>query len=178
MEITDIVLLLIVLGFGLVGLKAGLIHAVGSLLGTVFSFYLAIRYYEPVASWIISWTGWGDNIARVVVFIIAFLIIGRLVGIIFWLLQKIMHIVTWLPFVKTFNRLLGFVFGAIEGVVVLGVAIYFIERFPLSLSFMEGLARSEVAAMLSAVGGLMWVLAPEALKLLKSTVDYVEEIVL
>ena len=174
MSLFDIILLVIIAAFAFAGLWAGLIHTIGSLLGTVFSLYIASRYYEPVANWLIGITGWGDNVTRVIVFIIAFLIIGRLVGLVFWFIEKILHIVTYLPFMTSLNRLLGFVFGAVEGVVIVGVVVYFIARFPLSPDFMQLLAASSVAAFTSRIAAFLWPLVPQALEAVRSTVDYVE----
>jgi membrane protein required for colicin V production len=177
MSLFDLILIVIIAGFAVAGFWLGLIHTAGSLLGTVVSLYVASRYYEPVANWIIGFTGWSGNITRVVVFIISFLIIGRLVGLLFWFAQKILHLVTLLPFITSLNRILGFIFGAAEGVIVVGVAVYFIARFPLSPDFMQALANSSVAAFASSVAALLWPLVPQALQALQSSVDYVEHIV-
>lgn len=177
MSLLDLILIATIAGFAVAGFWLGLIHTVGSLLGTAFSLYVASRYYEPVANWMIDLTGWGGNITRVVVFIIAFLIIGRMVGLLFWLLEKVVHIVTWLPLMTTANRVLGFVFGAIEGVVIVGIAMYFIARFPLSLDFMQAVAESSVAAFTSSIASFLWPLAPQALRAIESSVDYVEHVV-
>lgn len=177
MNLFDLILIVIIAGFAVAGFWLGLIHSAGSLLGTVFSLYVASRYYEPVAGWIIAVTGWGGNITRVVVFIVSFLIIGRLIGLLFWFAEKLVHLVTYLPFITSLNRILGFVFGAIEGVVVVGVAVYFIARFPLSNVFMQSLADSTVAAFASSIAALLWPLVPQALQALRSSVDYVEHAV-
>ena len=66
MGLSDIILLIIIAGFAMFGFWFGLIHTLGSLLGTVFGAYLASRYYEPMADWLINITGWGENISKVV----------------------------------------------------------------------------------------------------------------
>lgn len=174
MFLIDIILLSIIGGFALFGLWFGFIQTVGSLVGTVFGAYLASRYYEPMADWIIHVTGWGENTSRVLMFIIAFLVINRLVGFVFWILDKFLSILTHLPFIASINRLLGFVLGAIEGAITLGLVIFFIERFPLSEKIMGALAGSTVAPILSGIASILWPLLPDALKLLQSTVDYVQ----
>lgn len=65
MSLFDIILIVIVAGFGLFGLWFGLVHTLGSLIGTVFGVYLASRYYGPVAEWLIRATGWGKCFPRV-----------------------------------------------------------------------------------------------------------------
>ncbi len=164
-------LLIIISGFALFGLWFGLVHTLGSLIGTVFGVYLASRYYEPVANWIISFSGWGQNYVKVIIFIVSFLLITRLVGFIFWIMEKFLTIFTRMPFVHGLDRLLGAIFGVLEGAVVVGVSLYFISRFPISLSFMDGLAHSQLAPPLVKIASILVPLLPEALRLLRSTVE-------
>ena len=84
----DIVLVVIIVLFGLFGLWFGLIHTLGSLAGMVVGVFLASRYYEVGANWLMSLTGWGDNFSKVLIFIIAFFVINRLVGLVFWIVIK------------------------------------------------------------------------------------------
>lgn len=178
MGLFDIILLIIIAGFAMFGFWFGLIHTLGSLLGTVFGAYLASRYYEPMADWLINITGWGENTSRVLMFIIAFLIINRLVGFGFWIVEKFLHIITSLPFIKGLNRILGLLLGVFEGLITLGLVIYFIERFPLGDWVMERLADSIVAPYAVSTAEILLPLLPEALKMLQSTVDYVENMIL
>ena len=101
--------------------------------------------------------------------------INRLVGFGFWFLEKFIGFLTRLPFIRSLNRLLGLLLGLAEGVITIGAVIYFIERFPLSLPFMSRLADSQVAPYTVSVATLLLPLVPEAIKLLQSTVDYVED---
>ncbi|MEK7623999.1 MAG: CvpA family protein [Patescibacteria group bacterium] len=175
MQLVDLILIIIIGGFGLFGLWFGFVHTLGSLLGTVIGAVVATRYYEPVADFIIGFTGWENtNLVRVIVFIIAFLIINRLVGFLFWIADRVLSLVTRLPFINSIDRLLGLVFGLIEGALTLGLIIFFIERFPLSVFVMEHLALSTVAPYLSNLAALLWPFLPEAFRLLDSSIDYVE----
>lgn len=178
MPIIDLICICIIAGFAMFGLWFGFVHTLGSLLGTIVGVYLASRYYEPAADWLISATGWGDNVSRVIVFIIAFLIINRLVGVIFWCIQRFTHIFTKLPFIHGFDRLFGFFFGVLEGVLTIGISIYFIERFPLSDGIMGHIASSAIAPYTVDVAGLLIPLLPDAIRILQSTVDYVEGVLL
>jgi len=177
MPVFDIVLLCIIAAFGLFGLWFGLVHTLGSLLGTVLGAYLASRYYAPMADWLIHTTGWGQNVSRVIMFIIAFIIINRLVGLAFWIIEKVLRIITGLPFMRSLNHLLGLALGLFEGAISLGLIIYFIERFPLSEHFMGWIAHSTVSPYLTKMASVLLPLLPEALKMLKSVVDYAENTV-
>ncbi len=167
----DIILLVILAGFGLFGLWFGLVHTLGSLIGTAFGAFLAIRFYEPVAQWLINITGWGENICKVVVFIVMFFIINRLVGLAFWLIEKVLHIFIGLPFIRSIDRLLGLIFGLLEGGLVLGFTFYFIARFPVGDWFMGLISGSKVAPYFVKLANILMPLVPEAIKILKSTVE-------
>jgi uncharacterized membrane protein required for colicin V production len=113
------------------------------------------------------------NLSRIVMFAIAFIIINRLVGFIFWLLDRSFHLVLRLPFLRSIDRLFGFVFGVLEGVITVGFIIFFIERYPLSPDFMTKLSLSVVAPFTVGVATLLLPFIPQALKVLQSTVQYV-----
>lgn len=174
MSVFDISLLVIIAGFALAGLWFGIIHTVGSLVGTIAGVYLASRYYEPMAAWLIKTTGWGENTTKVVMFVIAFFIINRLVGFLFFLLDRVLSLITRLPFINSINRLLGFLLGLVEGVFTIGLVVYFIERFPLSDKIMSLIAVSKIAPYTSKIANIFIPLMPDALKMLKSSVDYVQ----
>ncbi len=171
MSLFDISLLVIITGFALFGLWFGLVRTLGSLIGTVVGIYLAGRYYEPLANWIINFTGWSQNHVKVIVFVVAFLLITRLVGFVFWIMEKFLSIFTKLPFLRSIDRILGFILGAVEGIAVVGISLFFIARFPINLMFMNGLASSQVAPPLVRLASILIPLLPEALRILRSTVD-------
>ena len=177
MQFAYIVLINIILVFALAGLWFGFIHTLGSALGTVVGAYLASRYYEPVANWLIGFTGWDDHVTRLVVFIIAFFILNRLVGFLFWLAERFLNVITYLPFLGSINHFLGFVLGAVEGIVSVGLVIYFIAKYPLSQPIMDQLANSVVAPFTVHTASLLLPLLPQALRLLESSFDYVEQLV-
>ena len=172
MTFFDIVLIIIIVGFGLAGLWFGLVHTLGSLIGSVLGVYLAFRFYAPVAGWIMSVTGWQGNITKFVVFIIAFILINRLVGFVFWLIDKLFGWFTKLPFIHSANHVAGFIFGLIEGAVVLGVALYFTSRFPLGENFMNALASSKIAPYLDSLISILKPFIPDTIAMIKSAISF------
>lgn len=172
MEMADIILLGIIVLFGIIGLAAGFVHAVGSFLGLVVGVYLASRFYSPVADWLMGMIGRESNFIRVLMFVIAFILITKLVGLVFFLIEKVFNIVKFIPFVKTFNRFLGFLLGLVEGIVSVGMVIFFIDKFPLSEQLMSALANSVVASYTEGIASILWPLLPQAIKLIESTIDY------
>lgn len=174
MSVFDISLIVIIIGFAITGFRLGFIHTLGSVIGTILGVYLASRYYEPMATFIVNHTGWGGNVPRVIMFILAFVLINRFVGFIFWLLDKIFGLITKLPFISSINRLLGLFLGILEGVITIGVVIFFLERFPVSEKLMSMIAASDIAEQISKIANIFIPLLPEGLQLLKSTVNFVE----
>jgi uncharacterized membrane protein required for colicin V production len=169
MIIFDLVLLIILGGFVLYGLWFGLIHSIGVLIGTVAGAYLAARWYEPVAS-LLGYFGGHQNIARVVCFLIIFALVDRLVGLLFWLVDKVFSVLKIIPFLGLANRLLGATLGFAEGVLVLGLTLYVAARYPLGDWFTTSLADSKIAHYLIDVGSILTPLLPEVLKQIKSII--------
>lgn len=169
MSFFDICLVIIIAAFGLAGLWFGLVQSIGSLVGTIVGVYLSFRFYAPVATWIMNFTGWEGHVTELVVFVAAFILINRLVGLVFWLINKVLGIFTKLPFINSANRLLGLIFGLVEGALVVGVALYFIARFPLGDKFMAALEISKVAPYLDSLISVLKPFIPDAVKLVKST---------
>lgn len=178
MGLFDVILLIIVGGFAIFGFWFGLIHTLGSLLGTVLGAYLASRYYEPMAGWLMSITGWEGNMPKVLMFIIAFVIINRLVGFGFWIVDKSLSFLTRMPFIKGINRFLGVLLGVFEGMITIGLVLYFIDKFPLGEAIMTRIADSFMAPICISMADVLLPLLPEALRMLQSSVDFVEGVLL
>ncbi|MBI5230093.1 MAG: CvpA family protein [Candidatus Magasanikbacteria bacterium] len=160
----DIILLILLGGFMLFGLWFGLVHALGSLIGTIVGSFLAGHYYAPLTDWILPLTGGNPNLIKVLVFIFLFIIGNRLVGFVFWIIEKIFGVLKILPFLSTIDHLLGGVFGLLEGVLVIGLTLYFISKFPFSEWLTGAMLTSGVAAYLIKVSALLLPLLPDALK--------------
>ena len=171
MQFIDFLLLLITGGFALFGLWFGFIHTLGSLVGTILGAYFASRWFEGPSVWIAGMTDWDDNLVRVIVFIVIFLTVNRFIGFGFWIVDRVLSIVTRLPFLSSLNHLLGLLLGVFEGMITLGLIIFFIERFPLSDAIMFELAGSALAPTLADLAAILWPVLPDALRLLQSSLD-------
>lgn len=159
MSFFDLILLIILGGFVLFGLWFGFIHALGALVGTIVGALLASRWYEAVAQAVFTKVGGSLNITRVVVFLILFVAINRLIGFLFWVVEKLTGIFTRLPFLKSVNKMIGGLFGLVEGVFVLGLTLILSARLPLMTSFIE---KSKVAKELMDAARVLIPLLPEA----------------
>ncbi len=160
MPTADIIILAVIAAFGLFGLRTGLIHALGSLVGTILGVYLAGHYYETFTKLLIDFTGWNQNFARILIFILLFFISNRLIGVVFWLAGKAFSVVTMLPFLGSVDKLLGGILGLLEGALLVGIAIFFITKFPPSPSFMKNLDESKYAPKVVQFTKFLWPLLP------------------
>ncbi len=170
MTILDLILILSVFSFVLAGLWFGFVHALGAVIGMVLSVLVAGRYYD---AWGAASSGiffGNENLARTAMFLLIMILVNRLIGIVFWLIEKMFKVVSVIPFMKTFNAILGGVLGFVEGVLVVGGALYIAARYPISTHFAEALSASNIGMWLLQAFGLLVPLLPEAVKQLKSVI--------
>jgi len=170
LTILDLILLLILFCFIAFGFALGLIQAVGALVGVVIGAWAAGAFYEPVGAWLEGILLGHGNIARVIAFILIFTLINRLVGLIFYIINKVFSIFSFIPFTKIVNRILGAIFGLIEGVLVLGLIIYFVSKYSFSAWLAASIAASAVAAWLVQLASILTPLLPLALRQLQSVI--------
>lgn len=163
MAIIDFILLLVLFGFVLFGFWFGLLHTLGSLLGTLLGVFLASRWYDDIAVLAQGKFAGSLNVWKVIVFILLFIIINRLVGLLFYILEKTVGLAAKLPFLKSIDRLAGAVLGFFEGAVVLGGLVFISNQFPFGLE--EKLfAVSALKGYFLAVFNILLPLVPEVLK--------------
>lgn len=147
----DIALLVALAAFVLYGLSFGFIHTAGSLIGAVLGFWIGGALTEPI----VAATGilfGGENLYRIVIFVLLFMLITRVTGLAVSLIDKFFDIAKLIPFVPSANRVLGAVLGFIEGLVIIGVALYFYsEQFGLP-AFADG---SLIAPLLKSSTGFI-----------------------
>jgi hypothetical protein len=109
-----------------------------------------------------------ENLARIVIFFVVAVLVNRLIGVVFWIIEKIFKFVSIIPFMKSFEKLLGGALGFVEGVIVVGGALYLAARFPVSAGFAAALATSQFGLWLIKVFGLFAPLLPDILRNIKS----------
>lgn len=143
MLIVDIVLLLLLLGFVGAGMKDGFVHTLGRIIGAVLGF-VAARAWSGYIATILDFfmpSGW----AKFIAFILLFILITRLVGLVFKLVDGIFEILSILPFLKSVNRLLGLILGFVEGFIIIGGAIYIVLGFKIEPHLVAWLSASKLA---------------------------------
>ena len=149
MLLTNIIVVLLLIGFVGAGMKDGFIQTLGRLVGAVIGFIAARLWFVSVSAIIAPFmpSGW----ARLVAFIVIFIVITRLVGFAFKLVDGMYKILSFLPFLKSINSLLGALLGLLEGFILLGGAIYLIVTFKLVPSLTALLTASSVAMWVETV---------------------------
>lgn len=170
LTIFDLILILILFLFIAFGFALGLIETIGALVGVVLGAWVAGQYYEPFGGWLESILLGHGNTSRVIAFIVIFVLVNRLTGLVFHLVSKLFHLLSFIPFTKTINRLLGALLGLLEGTLVLGLSLYFIVRFPFSDWFSGVITGSKVAVWLMEMGNFLAPLLPEIIRQAKSLI--------
>jgi uncharacterized membrane protein required for colicin V production len=164
----DFFLVIAFVGFVLSGLWFGVIHMIGVVVGLFAGAIVGGLYFSSIGEILLPMVGGNENLANLLAFFGLFVIVSRLVGFIFFFLEKIFNLIAIIPFLKTFNRLLGGILGLLEGTLVLGLLVYFAGRFPFSESFAEALASSPIARAFNTLGSILAPFLPEAVRALKT----------
>jgi len=169
MVIFDVILLLILFGFIMFGLWFGLIHTLGAIVGTFAGAFFAGLWYSGLASWLEHVFG-NPNLMKIFAFIFIFIIINRLIGFAFYVLDKMFRFLSVVPFLKSISRLLGGVFGFFEGILVIGLSLFIIARFPVSDWFTSVLEGSKLAPWFINVSKILQLMLPEILRQIHSVI--------
>lgn len=171
MSILDTILIVSIAGFVFYGLFFGLIRALGTFVGVIAGAIIASRLFLPVSSWIEPIFFGYNNLGKVLVFIVIFSLVNRLVGFVFYLLDKAFDIISIIPFLKTINRLAGAILGFITGGFFIGLILYVASKFVFIENwFGRWLLDSEVSPFLIKFVDILLPLLPEVLKKLQSLV--------
>ncbi len=144
--LVDGLLALILVGFAVLGYRRGIVQTVGQLLGAVLGFWIAKTWALPIASTVGLVIPLSAAFIQVMVFIVIFFIADRLVGLVFWLLDKLFKIVTLLPFLSSLDSLLGGLIGLFEGVFLIGSLSYIIITLHLNPTWMAWITHSRIAS--------------------------------
>lgn len=169
MNTLDLLLLIIISILGLMGFFLGFIHSVGSLLGMLLASFLAGRYFQVVGGWLSAFMD-HETWAMVLGFLLLFIIISKITGILFSLVNIVFHIISFLPFLKTLNRLLGAALGCAEGILFASILLYILARYPLHESLTNLLLTSRLAPSLISIASLLAPLLPDMVNKLESVI--------
>lgn len=170
MNVVDISILVVLGGFVLAGFWFGAIHMVGSVVGVIVGAVVAGQFHVALAGALAGLVGGNENLAKLIAFAILFILATRLVGLAFWVIEKIFKFIAIIPFLKTFNRLVGAALGLIEGTLAIGLVVWFAAHYPATAGFGSLLATSPVAKGFYAVGAILSPLLPLAVRAAQSVI--------
>lgn len=164
MVFIDIVLLVIIGAFVLFGLFFGFVHTLGSLAGTILGIIVASRFVDQTFDMFGFLLG-GGSFARIVIFIILFLLVSRVAGVALWLIEKVFKLFSIIPLAGLINRLLGGVLGLIEGVVVVGIVLFYSTQVLPAQTLLAAIEASSIADFLLATVNVLQIFFPESLRI-------------
>lgn len=150
------------------GLKAGFVQMVGSIVGLVAGVVLATRWYEPVGAWLGGFVFSNVLVAKVVAFFLVLVVVTRAVGLIFYLIDRVVKIASIIPGIAAINRLGGLALGVVEGVLILAATLWVATRFDISPQWASGLSSSALTPILTGISNVLMPLLPQALKAAQS----------
>lgn len=167
----DIILIVLWSAFIFYGFWKGLIKLLGSLVGLIIGAYIASHFYLKFYQWSQGLFGSHENLGRVICFIILFAAVIKITDILFTLIEKAFHLISFIPFTKLINRLLGAAVGLVEGALFIGLIVFVISRYTLISSlFGSRLSTSQVAPILLKAVNILLPILPKALKALQSII--------
>lgn len=160
----DLVLLVIFFGFVGAGFYFGLVHTLGAIFGVVIGVIAASNLYIQVSSFF-EFLLIKQEVARVLAFILIFLVVARGIGYIIHAFDKGFKIIRFIPFASSINRLGGALLGFFEGALVLGVILTIASSFQISPYINQAIDSSPFAGILMTIAVILTPLIPEALKI-------------
>ena len=125
MNILDIIIAIILLFFGIKGLKKGLILEVVSLLAFGIGIYGAMHFSDFTAATLTDYIEINPKYLNTTAFILTFIILVILVNVIGKLVSKMVRDMN----LGTFNKIGGFVFGGAKGVLLCSLLLMVLNNF-------------------------------------------------
>jgi len=138
----DIVIIVVVVGLGIAGLRQGMIRTVFGIAGLIGGIFLAGRYYDELAERLFPAGAYWGNIAAYAIIAIATLVVAAVIG---WLLAKLVNFAAlgWLD--RFMGLILGVVIGGLLFAAVLAIAVHFVDYYP---SIQATINQSRIATFL------------------------------
>lgn len=137
------------------GARLGLVYRIGHIVGLILGIYLAVNYYDVVAGWI------GNSVtANIFAFIVVFIGVAELAGLVALVLDKFFHVLSWIPFLKAANLLLGGLLSMATHVVIVSLVVYVCTTQIVSPMFTQTVNESTLGPIAEAIGSGIAVFIP------------------
>jgi len=142
MNLVDILVWLVLLGFVVKGFTKGLIRQICSLMGFLVGGWAALKYYQYLCEASRHIIHLPPNVATFLSFICIFLVVGLL----FFLLGHLLTVIFNIILLGGVNRIGGVILGFLEGAFILSMLLYFGTSRPMPEKIKGYLLRSKSAA--------------------------------
>lgn len=164
LSLPDFVMILVIICFGAFGFAMGLIQVIGGLVGIFAGAWIASMFHVALGAKISEYVLGNQTTANTVAFILIFVLVSRLSGLIFYLVNRVFRILSFIPFLKSLNRFGGGLLGLLEGALLLAVILQYAAHYT-PLPWVETLLKhSVVATWLRALVDLLAPLLPAVLQ--------------
>jgi uncharacterized membrane protein required for colicin V production len=171
MLLIDIILLIILIGFIVNGWQMGLIKTLGALIGILVGIVLASHFFTELAYLFTPIFGGRENLARIISFIVIFLVANGVIAMGIWLLRGTLKLLSFVPFVKLIDHVGGGVVGFVCGVFVLGIIIIVVDKYPIANFLTVYFEQSRIVPYIVKGSSIVMPLLPEAVKQVKGALE-------
>ena len=155
MSYIDIGIVVTIALFSLYGLWKGIIRIIFSIIAMIVSVAAAYLYSSTIAEWLAKYIPWSHGARENVAFLLILVVVNRIVGLTFWIINKTVGFLWRLPFIGSLNHLLGLVFGLLEGVVVVGIVLAFLITNVRGGWFATQLSSSQITPLVAPLGAAL-----------------------
>ncbi len=162
MAIVDYAVIVILILFFVKGYKSGFLGMLGWLVGLLVGIWIAGQYYLQVGDWLAQYIK-TQIIALGLGYIIVLVLVMAIVGIIFWVLNRIFN---FLPVIGFFNKILGGVLGLIEAIIILGIVFWLVVAVPFSNPVVDSINKAQLRQPIVNMTAVIRGMLPESLKAL------------
>lgn len=166
MATLDIVIVVILCVFFVIGFTRGLIKQFGSIVGYFVAMWAASHYYMPVADYIKKGlSGWQPFLAGplsvLIGFLGAYIIAYFLWHLLINFIDGMFRLFSIVPFLNMTNRLGGAAIGLAEGILMLSAITYVLLTFPLSQDWVNMGKESKIVPIFEEVANFVKPFLPQ-----------------
>ena len=163
MSSVDIIILIILAIFVWKGIKLGLIEAVGGILGIFVGLFMAAKYAPVFAESLQGLLFNSELLSKIIAFLLVYIVVNRAIALLFWIIDKVFHIVAIIPGLKGLNSLLGGLLGLVEAVIFISVISLFLSYLPLVGNFKDKIDQSRFGGLIMTVENIIEPFMPDSL---------------
>ena len=125
MNYVDIIIVVVLVAFGIGGLRKGIITEAATLLGLGLGLYGAFHFSDYTADRLLQWVEINPKYLNLISFIVTFIVVAILVNLLGRIVTKIVKSLN-LGFI---DKLGGFVFGIAKGILICSLLVMLVNVF-------------------------------------------------